>query len=192
LKIDQDKLIGDFKELIRSPALERILFHKVRELALLHSSEVDHVSKLYRLIDDGVEASKLKRTVLFEMEKKESEWRLDTMGDNFEVPDVIVQYIAERAERYGTLERGLNFPGCDDTTFNLGYEKEDCNYISGIIEIVPKYPSIMENGGLSKMEAVKFKVIIRLMLEFPDIRKLIFNEFDEKWLPLLEYSASAE
>lgn len=194
--MNHDKILCELEDLLSIPEFKRILVHRIEELKLLLSKDIEHYRNITGMIIPPGK-KKLPGGIHFELIRVGNSLWIPSLPERPEcetyeyIPQVIIDYIVDFKLEQGGIKMisGLKFPGLKGRIFNLNFEKHSGNFISGIIvekkakkvkdnDIDPVPP---ENVSFSDMES-----LFRYLLIYPGYYRHVIREFLLMWKPLLD------
>jgi hypothetical protein len=204
IKKEKEKLIREAGELLSIPNIGQSLKHKILELKLALSRNIDYYQP-----DREPEIPKrphlLKGTVFKITRLNKNLWIPSLPGHPEDdvyrsIPPPIVDYITELELETGVInmQSGLKFPGLKGRVFNLSFEKHAESSITGIIsEVTDNECGFISPENLvteidrwafgEKQEKIEvIKLLLYYLITFDNYYHHVANEFFLHWKQLID------
>lgn len=206
--MDQEQLLREIKDLLIIPNFHRAIYHKVEELKIILSEDIECFSKISRTIEPERQCPRLRDGREFQLARfGDSLWipslqSLQPVGNIYEViPQEIIDYIVRFDTEPGmiVMKSGVKLPGLKGRIFDLSFEKHSARRISGIIKekkctgkgsedvVTPDMPGREEMFYREMGEiAEKLKILVSYLLKNNDYYRHVISEFFIRWKPLID------
>jgi hypothetical protein len=197
-----EKMIEDFKNMIRIHHLKMSLFHTMEQLKHEFKSKIEAYREIERVIDPGNKQEKTKESVKemeFVVEKVDQNWIISIPGNPDDIkiiPPEILEHITCSNVKPGGFQVIKNFTTKTGKIVNFSFEKQAGDYFTCLIaekcsenEKGTKQEIPSKEGRNTEKKADK-KEDLKTLLNYLSNHEIFFNtineQFIEKWKPILD------
>lgn len=206
--MNPERLLSELKDLTLIPNFQRALYHKVEELKIILSEDIESFSRISRTIEPVQRVRK---------EREGREFQLARFGDSLWIPSlvhhapvnniyaIIPQAVVDYISRFDiepgviVMKTGKTFPGCKDRVYDISFERHSDRFISGVIGEqkavggdtvhcdTPPDPDPDEQlyNEMGEM-AENLKLLVSYLLKNPDFYRHVISDFFIRWKPLMD------
>jgi hypothetical protein len=192
-----EKLIDDFKKIIRIHHLKMCLFHKMEQLKHEFKDKIEKYREIEGVIDPGSKQENTKEClnqVKFEIEKVNQEWMISRPGSPYDIkiiPPGILKHITSSNVEPGIIQAVNNFKAENEKIFDFSFERQREDYIT--CSITEKCSEREKETKKSSKQARKtdnktedLKTFIAYLMNNKTLFDWMINEFYEHWKPLID------
>jgi hypothetical protein len=206
--MDHERLLLEIKDLLMIPNFNRAIYHKVEELKIILSEDIECFSKISRTIEPGSECPRFRDGKEFQLARfGESLWipSLRNPRPGKDIYDIIPQEVIDYIVRFDTepgvivMKSGVKLPGLKGRKFDLSFEKLSDRGISGVIKEKkctgegPEGVLDLDMPGRDEMFyremgeiAENLKILVSYLLKNHDYYRHVISEFFIRWKPLID------
>lgn len=207
--MDHERLIREIKDLLIIPNFHRALYHKVEELKIILSEDIECFAKISRTIEPEKECPRLRDGKEFQLARFGDTLWIPSLLNSRSVSDIygiipqeIIDYIVHYETEPGmiVMKSGLSLPGLKNRKFDLSFEKHSFRSISGVIKERkstredPEDITASDTQGQDEMFyremgeiAENLKLLVSYLLKNHDYYRHVISEFFIRWKPLLDH-----
>jgi len=199
--VDIAELLTDIKELSEIPEFAGALYHKVEELKIALSENIEYHREIDSVINQSQSWEKGEiKGIRFELIRIGDSLWIPSIPNNQNnkhiysiIPKPLIQYIVNQKVERGLIimKKGLTLKSLKDRTFDLSFEKITEKYIVGLLSEHGNAKQLMnipfsDMNGYEDININDLKLLIKYFKTYPYYFRNVFNNFRKVWKKVLD------